>query len=99
MTETSQQFSVPQEKTAVLIRPLGSTMVKAAATLVFACALGLAPIPAFAQHGGGGGGGGAHGGGGGGFGGGGGSHGGVGGGGGSASAPSGGSGSHAGGGS
>jgi hypothetical protein len=97
MTETSQQFSVPQEETAVLTRPQGSAIVKAAAALVFVCALGLAPMPAFAQHGGGGGGGGAHGGGGG-FGGGGGSHGGSGGGG-SASAPSGGGGSRAGGGS
>ena len=96
MTQTSQQFSVPQEKAARLTRPQGSAIVKAAAAWVFVCALGLAPTPAFAQHGGGGGGG-SHGGGGG-FGGAGGSHGGSGGGGGSASAPSGG-GSHAGGGS
>ena len=98
MTETSQQFSVPQETAAVTNRPQGSAIVKAAVAWVFICALGLAPMPAFAQHGGGGGGGGGSHGGGGGFGGGGGSHGGSGGGGGSASAPSGG-GSHAGGGS
>src|SRR6202050_4951834 len=93
MTETSQQFSVPREQAAVPTRSQGSAIAKAAVAWVFVCALGLAPMPAFAQHGGGGGGGGSHGGGGG-LGGGGGSHGGSGGGGGSASAPSG-AGSHA----
>ncbi len=94
MTKPPQQFQVPQKQSALLARPQSSKVVKAAAALMFACALGLAPMPAFAQHGGGGGGGGAHGGGGG-FGGGGGSHGGFSGSGGSAA--SGGGGSHAGG--
>jgi hypothetical protein len=95
MTQTSQQFPVPQEKTALLNPSHGPTILKIAAALVFACGLALAPIPAFAQHGGGGGGGGAHGGGGGG----GSSHGGFGGGGASAPASAGGGGSHASGGS
>jgi hypothetical protein len=95
MTQTSQQFPVPQEKTALLNTFQGPTILKIAGALVFASALALAPIPTFAQHGGGGGGGGAHGGGGGG----GSSHGGFGGGGVSAPASSGGGGSHASGGS
>jgi hypothetical protein len=69
MTETSQQFSVFQEKSELSVRPHTSsqaaTILKTAAALLFACAMGLAPMPAFAQHGGGAGGGGAHGGGGG----------------------------------
>ncbi len=93
MTQTSQQFSVPQGKTTQLIHLhthlQSATILRTAAALVFVCALGLAPAPAFAQHGGGGGGGGAHGGGGG-FGGGGGAHGGGFGSGGSAPASSGG---------
>jgi hypothetical protein len=63
------------------------TILRFSSALIFAAALALAPVPAFAQHGGGGGG----------AGGGGGSHGGGGGGGGHASGGSGGSGSHAGG--
>jgi hypothetical protein len=96
MTKASQQLQVLQEKTALLVHPhtrlQGATILKTAAAWVFVCALGLAPMPAFAQHGGGGGGGGAHGGGGG-------SHGGFGGGGGSAPASSGGGAGHASGGS
>jgi hypothetical protein len=93
MTETSQQFPVPQEKIALLVPSQGVTILKIASALLFAGALALAPAPAFAQHGGGGGGG-SHGGGGGGA-----SHGGVGGGGGSARASSSGGESHASGGS
>jgi hypothetical protein len=89
MTTTSQRFSVSQEKFTLLDTLRGSSIPKFAAALAFIGALALAPIPAFAQHGGGG----AHGGGGGG-----GSHGSSGGGG-SASAPSGGGESHANGGS
>ena len=101
MTEASQQLQVPQEEFALLTSSNSLGIFKVASAALFACALALAPAPAFAQHGGGGGGrgggggGGSHGGGGGG-----GAHGGFGGGGG-ASAPmsSGGGGSHATGGS
>ena len=94
MTKTSQQLQVPQEELAVLTPSNSLGIFKVAAAALFVCALALAPVPAFAQHGGGGG---SHGGGGGG-----GAHGGFGsGGGGGASAPmsSGGGGSHATGGS
>jgi hypothetical protein len=92
MTTTSQQFPVSQEMFGLLHTRRGSSILKFAAALAFTGALALAPIPAFAQHGGGGGGG-SHGGGGGG-----GSHASSGGGG-SASAPAGGGESHANGGS
>jgi hypothetical protein len=68
MTKTSQQVPVPQEKFASLTPSItpwnGRAIFKVASAAVFACALALAPAPAFAQHGGGGGG--SHGGGGGG---------------------------------
>jgi hypothetical protein len=66
MTQTSQQLRVAREVKAPRISFQDETPIKFAASLVFACALALAPAPTFAQHGGGGGGGGAHGGGGGG---------------------------------
>jgi hypothetical protein len=65
MTQTSQHLGLAREVQAPRISFPGETPLKFAAALVFACALALAPAPAFAQHGGGGGGG-AHGGGGGG---------------------------------
>src|SRR5271154_1481152 len=91
MTKASQQLQVPQEKFAPLTPSNDLAIFKVASAALFACALALAPAPAFAQHGGGGGGG-SHGGGGGG---GGASHGGFGGGGGSAPASSSGGGCHA----
>jgi hypothetical protein len=92
MIETSQQLHVAAEVHASRFPAQGPTHLKVGAALVFVCALALAPVPTFAQHGGGGGGG-SHGGGGGG-----GSHGGFGGGGGSAPSSNS-SGSHASGGS
>ena len=65
MTKASQQLQVPQEKFAPLTPSNDLAIFKVASAALFACALALAPAPAFAQHGGGGGGG-SHGGGGGG---------------------------------
>src|SRR5271154_4098911 len=65
MTKASQQLQVPQEKFAPLPPSNDLAIFKVASAALFACALALAPAPAFAQHGGGGGGG-SHGGGGGG---------------------------------
>src|SRR5277367_3253717 len=65
MTKASQQLQVPQEKFAPLTPSNALAIFKVASAALFACALALAPAPAFAQHGGGGGGG-SHGGGGGG---------------------------------
>jgi hypothetical protein len=93
MIETSQQLNVAEAIQAPRFPTHGPTHLKMGAALVFVCALALAPVPTFAQHGGGGGGGGSHGGGGGG-----GSHGSFGGGGGSAPSSNSGS-SHPGGGS
>ncbi len=64
MTKTSQQFRVPQEKNMKIMPSQRPAFFGIAAAVVFASALALAPVPAFAQHGGGGGGGGSHGGGG-----------------------------------
>src|ERR1700689_3675963 len=89
MAMTSQQLPASQEKFESRHSWQGSAILGYGAALAFIGALGLAPIPAFAQHGGGGGGG-SHGGGGGG----GASHGSFGGGG-SAPASSSGGGSHA----
>jgi|HubBroStandDraft_6_1064221.scaffolds.fasta_scaffold01449_13 hypothetical protein len=67
MTQTSQQLRVARQENAPNISFQGHTLLKFATAAVFVCALALAPVPTFAQHGGGGGGGGgAHGGGGGG---------------------------------
>jgi hypothetical protein len=67
MNETSQQLHAAEEVHASRFPTQGPTHLKFGAPLVFLCALALAPVPTFAQHGGGGGGGGgSHGGGGGG---------------------------------
>src|SRR5271154_6049657 len=56
MTKASQQLQVPQEKFAPLTPSNDLAIFKVASAALFACALALAPAPAFAQHGGGGGG-------------------------------------------